>query len=69
MTEGSISTTDLPSYVLDCLYGSFGEETIYRMMITFETKTVLVNFTMKLTVTAGLFLIDTCMPVMIKVTA
>ena len=28
MTEGSISTTDLSSYVLDGLFGSFGEETI-----------------------------------------
>ena len=28
MTEGSISTSDLSSYVLDCLFDSFCEETI-----------------------------------------
>jgi len=28
MTEGSISTSDLPSYVLNGLVDSFGEETI-----------------------------------------
>ena len=28
LAEGSISTSDLPSYVLDGLFGSFGEETI-----------------------------------------
>ena len=38
-------------------------------MIMFETMTMLVNLATKLTVIAGLFLIDTHMPVMIKVTA
>ena len=38
MAEGSISTSDLPSSVLDGLFDSSGEETttVYRMMITFE---------------------------------
>ena len=41
MAEGSISTSDLSSYVLDGLFESFGRR--HRMMITFETK-MLVNF-------------------------
>ena len=57
--------------ILNGLFDSSGERTttVYRMMITFETMTMLANLAMKLTMTAGLFLIDTRMSVMIKVTA
>ena len=53
MAESSISTSDLPSYVLVGLFDSFGEET--KMM--FET--TLMNLATKLTVTVRIFLIDT----------
>ena len=43
-------------------------EKLYLMMMMFETMMMLANFAMKLTVTAGVFLIDTRTPVMIKVT-
>ena len=39
------------------------------MMITFEPMTILANLAMKLTVTPGVFLLDTRMPVTISVTA
>ena len=42
---------------------------MWWMMITFETVTMLVNLATKLTMTAGLFLVDTQTPVMITVTA
>ena len=69
MVVGSISTSNLPLHVLDGLFYSFGEETIYQMMTTFETMTMLANLATKLTVTAGVFVIDTWTPVMINVTA
>ena len=56
----------LSSYVFGDLFYSFGKETIYRMMTTFETMMILAT---KLTVTAGLILIGTWTPVMITVTA
>ena len=39
------------------------------MLMTFKTMTMLANLPTKLTTTAGVFLIDTWTPVMIKVTA
>ena len=42
MAECSISTSDLPSYVLDGLCDSFGKESISDVM-TFVTTTVLAN--------------------------
>ena len=66
VTEGNISTSDLPSYVLDGLFDSFGEQTIsdgdyirnYNNVDELNNKT------------DQLVLIDTRMPmdVMIKVT-
>ena len=60
--EGIISTSDLPVYVLDGLFGSFGEETIWVDDIQNYELAV------RLTVTAGEFLIDIRMPVMITFT-
>ena len=37
-------------------------------MITFETTTMLANLAKKLTMTAGVFFIETWTPVMVKVT-
>ena len=80
LVEGSISTSDLSSYVLIDLFDSFGKETIiwflcqnyadmlYRMTMTLETAMKLANLAMKLIVRAGIFLIDTRMPEMIKAT-
>ena len=62
MAEGSISTSDLPLYVLDGSHGTY----MFWVMMTFETMTMLVNLAMKLTVTAEIFLIDSQMPLMIK---
>ena len=57
--------------VLDGLIDSSGEgtTTIYWMMITFETMTMLANSATKLTMTAGLFCIYTRMPMMTNATA
>ena len=56
MVEGSISTSDLRSYVFEGLFYSFGEETI-NQMITFETvMMMMMNLAMKLSVTVGAFL-------------
>ena len=62
LAEGSISTSDLLLYVLDCLFDSFGKETI-------KTTMMLANFATKLTMIAAVFLIATQTPVVITVTA
>ena len=64
MAEGSISTSGLPLYVLNGLFYSFCEETISKDNV-FKTTTMLVNLATKLTMTVGVFFINTQMPVMI----
>ena len=65
MGEGSTSTSDLPLYVLNGLFDTSGKETILDVMMT---TTILENFATKLTVTVGVFLIDTKTPMIMKVT-
>ena len=64
MAEGSIS------YILDRLFDSFSEETIshYDDVRNYNDVSELSNESRKLTVTAGVSLINTWAPVMIKVT-
>ena len=60
MAEGCISIVCFGWFVLG--------KKLYQMM-TFKTMAMSANLATELTVTAGIFLIDTWTPVMIKVTA
>ena len=57
--------SDLPSFVLDCLFDSFCEETVSDDDDVRNYDNI-GNLAMKLTMTAGIILIDTQTPVMIK---